>query len=91
MPPVFLLWLVGLLSANLAVINVLPFPPLDGGRAAGAIIQRVSNNRIGEAAERLEDAAGTRDERVRRTPPFADRRVPRAQHGVAELEESLVL
>jgi regulator of sigma E protease len=53
LPPVFLLWLVGLLSANLAVINALPFPPLDGGRAAVAVIQRVSNNRIGQAAERL--------------------------------------
>ena len=52
-PPVFLLWLVGLLSANLAVINILPFPPLDGGRAAVAIIQALSNNRIGQAAERL--------------------------------------
>lgn len=52
-PPVFLVWLFGLLSANLAVINVLPFPPLDGGRAAVALIQAVSNNRIGQAAERL--------------------------------------
>ena len=53
LPPVFLVWLIGLLSANLAVVNALPFPPLDGGRAAVAIIQRVSNNRIGVAAERL--------------------------------------
>ena len=53
LPPVFLIWLIGLLSANLAVINVLPFPPLDGGRVAVAIIQRASNNRIGVAAERL--------------------------------------
>ncbi len=53
LPPVFLIWLIGLLSANLAVINALPFPPLDGGRAAVAIIQSLSNNRIGQAAERL--------------------------------------
>ena len=52
-PPVFLLWLVGLLSANLAVINVLPFPPMDGGRIAMALIQAVSRNRISPAAERL--------------------------------------
>ncbi|MFH0751617.1 MAG: site-2 protease family protein [Chloroflexota bacterium] len=30
--PIFTLYLVGLLSANLALINALPFPPLDGGR-----------------------------------------------------------
>jgi regulator of sigma E protease len=53
LPPVFLLWFVGLLSANLAVVNALPFPPLDGGRVAVAIIQRVTGNRISVAAERL--------------------------------------
>ena len=30
--PVFLAYLVALLSANLALVNVLPIPPLDGGR-----------------------------------------------------------
>ncbi len=30
--PIFTLYLAGLLSANLALVNVLPFPPLDGGR-----------------------------------------------------------
>jgi regulator of sigma E protease len=53
LPPVFLVWLFGLLSANLAVVNALPFPPLDGGRAAVGIIQALTNNRIGAAAERL--------------------------------------
>jgi regulator of sigma E protease len=52
-PPVFMLYLVALLSANLAVINALPFPPLDGGRVAVSLIQALSNNRISEAAERL--------------------------------------
>ena len=37
LPPVFLIWFIGLLSANLAVVNALPFPPLDGGRVAVAI------------------------------------------------------
>jgi regulator of sigma E protease len=53
LPPVFLIWLIGLLSANLAIVNALPFPPLDGGRAAVAVIQAATHNRIGVAAERL--------------------------------------
>ena len=46
LPPVFLLWLVGVLSANLAVVNALPLPPLDGGRAAMAILKRYFGARI---------------------------------------------
>ncbi|MFN8518462.1 MAG: M50 family metallopeptidase [Chloroflexota bacterium] len=46
LPPVFLLWLVGVLSANLAVVNALPLPPLDGGRAAMAILKRLFGTRI---------------------------------------------
>jgi regulator of sigma E protease len=53
LPPMFMLWFVGLLSANLAVINALPFPPLDGGRVAVSLIQAVSGNRVSVAAERL--------------------------------------
>jgi regulator of sigma E protease len=58
LPPVFLVWFIGLLSANLAVVNVLPFPPLDGGRVAVALIQAATGNRIGAAAERLVYVAG---------------------------------
>lgn len=53
LPPIFMLWFIGLLSANLAVINALPFPPLDGGRVAVSLIQAVSGNRVSQAAERL--------------------------------------
>ncbi len=52
-PPVFLFWLIGLLSANLAVINILPFPPMDGGRIAMALVQAASRNRVSPATERL--------------------------------------
>jgi regulator of sigma E protease len=52
LPPVFLFYLIGLLSANLGVVNVLPFPPMDGGRMAVAIIQAVSGTRVSVAAER---------------------------------------
>jgi regulator of sigma E protease len=53
LPPVFLIWFIGLLSANLAIVNALPFPPLDGGRVAVALIQKATGNRIGAQAERL--------------------------------------
>jgi regulator of sigma E protease len=52
-PPVILLWLVGLLSANLAVFNILPFPPMDGGRMTMALVQAASRNRVSPTAERL--------------------------------------
>lgn len=52
LPPTFLLWMIALLSANLAVINILPFPPMDGGRMAMAIAQRLSGGRISVGLER---------------------------------------
>jgi len=51
-PPVFLLYLMALLSANLAIVNALPLPPLDGGRVAVALIKRVSGGRLSVSAER---------------------------------------
>jgi len=53
LPPVFMIWLVGLLSANLAIINILPFPPMDGGRVTMALVQALSRNRVSPAAERM--------------------------------------
>lgn len=57
-PPVFVLWLAGVLSANLALINILPYPPLDGGRIAVALLQAAAGNRISERIERLAYAIG---------------------------------
>jgi regulator of sigma E protease len=37
--PIFTLYLAGLLSANLALVNFLPFPPLDGGRMLVLVIK----------------------------------------------------
>jgi regulator of sigma E protease len=51
LPPVFLLWLVGVLSANLAVVNALPLPPLDGGRALMAVLKRFFGTRISPMLE----------------------------------------
>ena len=56
--PVFTLYLVGLLSANLAVVNILPLPPFDGGRLAVIIVKRIAGPRLGPRAERLTLAAG---------------------------------
>jgi len=51
--PIVTLYLAGILSANLAVVNILPFPPLDGGRMLMLILKRVAGERISLRAERL--------------------------------------
>ena len=54
--------IAGLLSANLALVNILPFPPLDGGRMlvillrslfarGGAVLRRAGFRGIGPSAE----------------------------------------
>lgn len=40
------LWFVAVLSVNLAVLNVLPFPPLDGGRVAVVLLEAVRRRRL---------------------------------------------
>jgi regulator of sigma E protease len=52
-PPVFILWMSGLLSANLALINILPLPPLDGGRIAVSVLQAALGKRISGSIERF--------------------------------------
>ena len=37
---------MGILSVNLAVLNVLPFPPLDGGRIAVVLIEAVRRRKL---------------------------------------------
>jgi regulator of sigma E protease len=51
--PLATLYLAGILSANLALVNVLPFPPLDGGRMLMIILKSVLGSRISLQAERL--------------------------------------
>jgi regulator of sigma E protease len=51
--PVITLYVAGILSANLAVVNILPFPPLDGGRMLVIVLKRVFGSRISLRAERL--------------------------------------
>ena len=51
--PIFTLYVAGFLSANLAVVNILPFPPLDGGRMLMITLKRVFGRRISVRAEQL--------------------------------------
>jgi regulator of sigma E protease len=51
--PVVTLYMVAILSANLAVVNILPFPPLDGGRMLMITLKRVFGARISLRAEQL--------------------------------------
>jgi regulator of sigma E protease len=51
--PVMTLYVAGILSANLAVVNILPFPPLDGGRMLLITLKRIFGTRITMRAERL--------------------------------------
>lgn len=50
--PLSLPYLVALLSANLAILNVLPLPPMDGGRIATSLIRAVGRGRVGIRFER---------------------------------------
>jgi regulator of sigma E protease len=52
-PLVSQLIFVGILSVNLAVLNVLPFPPLDGGRILVTLIEAVRRRRLPAEREAL--------------------------------------
>jgi regulator of sigma E protease len=51
--PIATLFVAGLLSANLALVNVLPLPPLDGGRVLVILIKSIAGRRVSLQAERL--------------------------------------
>ena len=50
---VMTLYVAGILSANLALVNILPFPPLDGGRVLMLVLKRIFGTRISLRAEQL--------------------------------------
>jgi regulator of sigma E protease len=56
--PIITLYVAGILSANLAVVNILPFPPLDGGRMLVVTLKRIFGERISLRAERLTYVVG---------------------------------
>ncbi|MEO8251281.1 MAG: M50 family metallopeptidase [Chloroflexota bacterium] len=47
------LFFIGILSVNLAVLNVLPFPPLDGGRMAVVAVEAIRRRRLPAEREAL--------------------------------------
>lgn len=51
--PIVTLYVAGILSANLAVVNILPFPPLDGGRMLMITLKRIFGSRISLRAEQM--------------------------------------
>ena len=57
-PLVSQLLFVGLLSVNLAVLNVLPFPPLDGGRIAVVLLEATRRRKLPAEREALIYLAG---------------------------------
>jgi regulator of sigma E protease len=55
---VMTLYVAGILSANLAVVNILPFPPLDGGRMLMLTLKRIFGTRISLRAEQMTYVVG---------------------------------
>ena len=51
--PILTLYVAAILSANLAVVNILPFPPLDGGRMLMITLKSLFGARISVRAEQL--------------------------------------
>ena len=58
--PLYVLYMAGLLSANLALVNILPFPPLDGGRMLVIVLKAIPRygSKISLRAEQLTYAVG---------------------------------
>ncbi len=52
------LWFVSLLSLNLAVVNVLPIPALDGGRLFFIVIEMVTRRKVSQKYEAIAHGVG---------------------------------
>lgn len=55
---IYLLQFTSFLSLNLAVLNILPFPALDGGRVVFLLIEKLRNRRNNPKIEQAVNAAG---------------------------------
>ncbi|MBI2640630.1 MAG: site-2 protease family protein [Candidatus Sungbacteria bacterium] len=54
----YVLQFIGMLSVNLAILNFLPIPALDGGRILFLLIEKVRGRRIAPSAENFAHALG---------------------------------
>ena len=52
------IYLMGIISLNLAVINLLPFPALDGGRLLFILLELITRNKINKNVEAAVNTAG---------------------------------
>ncbi|MBU2036885.1 site-2 protease family protein [Patescibacteria group bacterium] len=55
---IYLLQLTAFLTVNLAIINALPFPALDGGRVLFLIIEKIKGSPVSETVEKAIHTAG---------------------------------
>ena len=55
---VYLLSFVALISVNLAVINLIPFPALDGGRLLFLLIEKIKGSRINPKVANMANMIG---------------------------------
>ncbi|MDO8601711.1 MAG: site-2 protease family protein [bacterium] len=55
---VYVLQLIGLISLNLAVLNAMPFPALDGGRFLFILIEKIKGSAISPKKEMVFNLAG---------------------------------
>lgn len=55
---VYFLQLIGLISVNLAVLNIIPFPALDGGRLFFILIEKIKGSPLTVKSEKIANAAG---------------------------------
>ena len=55
---IYLAYLTALISLNLGIINLLPFPALDGGRILFLIIRKITGQRVSDKVENAFHLAG---------------------------------
>jgi regulator of sigma E protease len=53
-----LLYLLALISANLGVLNLIPFPALDGGRALLILIEKIKGSPVSHKIELAMNGVG---------------------------------
>lgn len=55
---VYLLQFAALLSVNLAIINIFPFPALDGGRLIFLLVEKIKGSPVNQKVERFSHTVG---------------------------------